>query len=182
VATERLSTASRLLYGPAENSLRGYFRTDRYKWAGAGATGARSRSLVDERHGTSARSAVCGDEHFILVTCRCTCTRAAINTDNAKRIYSGRSCRSRRTGRTGLAFFASRTGWPRRPWFPLFARWTRSARFSLWSLGTLTTARQAKRERNYESNAFGSHDSYLDFGTVERSQPRSSRLGRAWRH
>src|SRR6266700_3449818 len=53
---------------------------------------------------------------------------------------------------------------------------------SLWSLGTLTTARQAKRERNYESDAFGSQDSYLDFGTVGRSQPRSSRLGRARRH
>src|SRR5262249_18529198 len=111
-ALNRLALTARM--DPAENSLRGYFRTDRYKWAGAGAAGARSRSLVDECDGTSARAAVCGDEHFILVTCRCTCTRAAIDTDNAKRICSGRTCWSRRTG---LAFFASRTSWPRRSWF-----------------------------------------------------------------
>ena len=155
-AFNRLALTARM--DPAENSLRGYFRTDRYKWAGAGAAGARSRSLVDECDGTSARAAVCGDEHFILVTCRCTCTRAAIDTDNAKRICSGRTCWSRRTG---LAFFASRTSCPRRSWFSFFARWTRGARFSLWSLGALTAARRAKRERNYESNAFGSHNSHL---------------------
>jgi len=156
----------RLLVHSSVISLRRYLRADGHQRAVAGQ--ARSRSLVDECHGTSARAAVCGDEHFILVTCCCTCTRAAIDTDNAKRICSGRTCRSRGTGRTGLA---SRTSWPWRSWFPLFARWTRSARFSLWSLGALTAARQAKRERNYESNAFCSHDSHLDLGTVERSQP-----------
>jgi hypothetical protein len=175
VATARLSTASRLLRGwTSRISLRGYFRTDRYKWAGTGATGARSRALVDECHGTSARAAVGGNEHFILVTSRCTCACAAIDTDNANRIYTSRTCRSRRAGRTGLAFFASRTGWPRRSWFPLFARWTCSACFSLWSLRALTAARQAKRERNHECNAFDSHDSHLDLGTAWAVAVRSS--------
>lgn len=142
------------------HSLRHYLRAHGYKWAGPRATRARCRSLVDESHSTSARAAVGGDQDLILITCRYTGTRTAIDTDNANRISASRICRSRGTGRARLASFAPRTGWSR---FPPFARWTCGTRFSLWPFGTLTAARQTKGECNHEPNAFSSHDDPRQF-------------------
>jgi hypothetical protein len=147
---------------PFLNSLWRYFRAHGYKWAGF-TDPARSRSLVNERHSASARTAVGGDEHLILITCRCTCSRAAIDTKNSNCILR---C-GRRTGRTGLAFFASRTGWSRRPGFPLFAGWTCGACFSLRASGTfLGAARQAKAERKDQSKGFRPHVVPFNLGSV----------------
>jgi hypothetical protein len=147
---------TRISPGTACRSLRRYLRAHGYKWTCPGAARARCRSLVDERHGTSARAAVGADEHLILITYRCTCCRAAIDTDNPNfAALSG----GRRTGRTGLTFLASRSAWSWRPRFPLFAGWTCGTRFSFWPFGALTAACQAKRDRNHESNAFRSYAS-----------------------
>jgi hypothetical protein len=140
-------------------SLPRYLRTHGYEWAGA--TRARNRSLIDESHSTSPRATVACDEHLILTACRCACSRSAIDTDDSKRIFTGRTG-GRRSGRTGLAFFASRTGWSRRPWLPFFAGRARWTRVSLWPLGTLAAARQAKGECNYESKARRPHARILN--------------------
>jgi hypothetical protein len=140
------------------SSLRRHLRAHGHQRAVAGR--ARSRSFIDESHGTSARTTIGSDEHFILITCQRACSCTAGDADSPNRIFTRRtcgSCSTGRTGRTGLAFLTSRAGWSRRPWFPLLTGWTCSACFSFWSLGALTAARRAERERNYESNASRSH-------------------------
>lgn len=104
------------------HSLRHYLRAHGYKWAGPRATRARCRSLVDESHSTSARAAVGGDQDLILITCRYTGTRTAIDTDNANRISASRICRSRGTGRARLASFARRPAGPGSPLSPVDLR------------------------------------------------------------
>src|SRR5262249_23265138 len=136
---------------------------------------ARSRSFIDESHGTSASATIGGDESFILITGQRACSCATVDTDSPNRIFTSRTCGSRRTRRTGLTFLTSRAGWSRRPWFPLLTGWTCGACFSFWPLGALTAARQAQRERNYESNAFGSHAVPQLFVTAE-TKPFYSRI------
>ena len=144
------------------SSLRRHLRAHGHQRAVAGR--ARSRSFIDESHGTSARTTIGGDEHFILITCQRACSCATVDTDSPNRVFTSRTCGSRRTG---LAFLAWRTSWSRRPWFPLLTGWTSGACFSPWSLGALTAARQAEREHNYESHAFRSHAVPQLFMTAE---------------
>src|SRR6516162_2312722 len=110
------------------SSLLCYLRAHGHQRAVAGR--ARSRSFIDESHGTSARTTIGGDEHFILITCQRACSCATVDTDSPNRVFTSRTCGSRRTG------------------LALLTGWTSGACFSPWSLGALTAARQAERESN----------------------------------
>ena len=124
------------------SSLLCYLRAHGHQRAVAGR--ARSRSFIDESHGTSARTTIGGDEHFILITCQRACSCATVDTDSPNRVFTSRTCGSRRTG---LAFLAWRTSWSRRPWFPLLTGWTSGACFSPWSLGALTSSPGRERKQ-----------------------------------
>src|SRR4029453_7201154 len=135
-----------------------YLGAHRDQRAGGRTPRTRYRSLVDEGHRTSARAAVRGDQHLVLVTGRGAGRGLAACADDPQR--PRRRCRRpRRSGRARVPF---RTRWARRArrtGVGLFARWTCDAGFSFWSWAALATTRQSEGERDEKRNILGSiHD------------------------
>jgi hypothetical protein len=105
-----------------------YLGAHRDQRAGGRTPRTRYRSLVDEGHRTSARAAVRGDQHLVLVTGRGAGRGLAACADDPQR--PRRRCR--RTRRSGRARVPFRTRWARRArrtGIALFARWTCDAGF-----------------------------------------------------
>jgi hypothetical protein len=138
--------------------LRRCFRTNHYERAGGRTSWAGDGSFIDKSHRTSARTAICDDQHLVLVTLPSARCRLAVGTRNSHRAFTTSCGRSGRLSRrTFCAVRAWRAWWPRRSrrtGVALFTRRPGRAGLPLWALPAACYA-NGKRDRN--SNAFHVH-------------------------